>query len=313
MPKICYSPKNFSAASLNIINKANAIIDEYEKAGYDLTLRQLYYQFVSRDLLPNKSSEYNRLGSIITDARLAGLVDWNSITDRTRYLRKNSHWDNPADIVESAARSYARDKWAVQPNHIEVWIEKDALVGVLAQVCSRLDVPYFSCHGYTSASEMWSAGQRLVRYITNGQQPVILHLGDHDPSGKDMSRDIQDRLTLFLKEDLGLFENEEPDFEFERLALNMDQVQQYNPPPNPAKITDSRSTSYIAEYGSSSWELDALDPSILTSLIETAILSFRDAGLWKKEIAKEKEERAELQKVATKWPGVQKYINRERL
>jgi hypothetical protein len=302
MPKICYTHKRFSPDSLAIVDKANEIIGEYQAAGYDLTLRQLYYQFVARGLIANKDSEYKRLGGIVSDARLGGLIDWTAITDRTRYLRSNSHWNNPADIIQSAASSYARDKWAKQPNRVEVWIEKDALVGVIAQVCERLDVPYFSCRGYTSASEMWVAGQRLVRYVEDGQEPVILHLGDHDPSGKDMSRDIVDRLELFTGDEV----------RFQRLALNMDQVEQYDPPPTPAKITDSRASAYIAEFGSESWELDALDPKVLSDLIENAVCQFIDGDLWKRDERLQEKERRGLEKAASQWSAVQKYLGNGR-
>ena len=253
-----------------IISKANAIIDEYERQGFDLTLRQLYYQFVSRDLIPNRDTEYKRLGSIINDARLAGLIDWNAITDRTRNLRSLSHWRNPGDIIFSAARSYRIDKWAMQDYRVEVWIEKDALVGVIAGVCDDLDIPYFSCRGYTSQSEMWVAGQRLLKYIKDGQTPLVLHFGDHDPSGKDMTRDIIDRLTLFSNSAI----------ELQRIALNMDQVEQYNPPPNPAKITDSRASAYIAEYGDESWELDALETTVIADLIRDAVGVVMDQDAW---------------------------------
>jgi len=91
MPKIAYKDKNFSPSTLAVIDQANEIIDEYQTDGLKLTLRQLYYQFVSRALIANKQSEYKRLGSIINDARLAGLVDWKAIEDRTRNLKRNSH------------------------------------------------------------------------------------------------------------------------------------------------------------------------------------------------------------------------------
>src|SRR5215468_10616384 len=93
--------KEFRQASLDIIAKANAILEEYESQSLILTLRQLYYQFVARGLLPNKQSEYKRLGDIITDARLAGLIDWAMMEDRTRYLREPSTWDSPANIVDA--------------------------------------------------------------------------------------------------------------------------------------------------------------------------------------------------------------------
>jgi hypothetical protein len=201
MPRICYQAKRFSADSMQLIRLSNMIIADYEAQGYSLTLRQLYYQLVSRGELPNRHTEYKRLGSLINDARLAGLVDWLAIEDRTRNLRENTHWTSPQQIVQSAAEQYQIDKWATQPAYIEVWVEKDALIGVVESACQPLDVAYFSCRGYTSASEMWLAAQRFNQHRFRQGQPdqqcILFHLGDHDPSGIDMTRDITERLQLF--------------------------------------------------------------------------------------------------------------------
>ena len=197
--KICYQKKNFSGSSLAVIRQANAIIEDYEAQGYDLTLRQLYYRFVSKGLIPNKDIGYQKLGSIINDARLAGMIDWDRITDRTRNLRKNSHWDSPQDIVATCAKQFQHDKWKDQKEYVEVWVEKDALVGILEQACEPLDVPYFSCQGYTSQSEMWGAAQRLLEKIRAGKKVTIIHLGDDDSSGVDIRRDIKERLQGFIE------------------------------------------------------------------------------------------------------------------
>jgi len=215
--KIPYQRIKFSDSKLAVIEKANEIIAEFEEQGYDLTLRQLYYQFVANDLIPNKQSEYKKLGVIINDARLAGLVSWRAIVDRTRNLQGNSHWDGPAAIIRQSAELYQIDKWKNQPHRVEVWIEKDALAGVIEGVCTRNDVDFFSCRGYTSQSEMWAAGMRLKRYGRAGQDVTILHLGDHDPSGVDMTRDIFERLNMFAGTKINV----------ERIALNMDQVKKY--------------------------------------------------------------------------------------
>ena len=127
----CFITKNFHDATLTLIQRANEIIAEYEAQGFALTLRQLYYQFVARRLLENRQSEYKRLGSIINDARLAGLIDWDSIEDRTRELRSHAHWDDPSEIVAACASQYREDLWASQEHRPEVWIEKDALVGII--------------------------------------------------------------------------------------------------------------------------------------------------------------------------------------
>lgn len=294
MPKICYRSKKFSEDRLEKIRKANEIIAEYDAQGFQLTLRQLYYQFVSRDLIANTQREYKNLGGIINDARLAGLIDWEAIVDRTRNLQSLAHWDSPADIVEACAKQFKVDKWDGQRFRVECWIEKDALVGVIEGICQELDIPFFSCRGYTSQSEMWVAAQRLRGYLKEGQSPYILHLGDHDPSGKDMTRDIVDRLTEFTNRDVKV----------QRLALNMPQIEQYSPPPNPAKITDSRAAAYIAEFGDESWELDALEPAVMTELIRTAVLGVRDADQWSAKVAEEEEAREQLTKVSNKWEEI---------
>lgn len=297
MPKICYVKRSFSAATQEVIGAANAIIGEYTAQGYDLTLRQLYYQFVSRDLIANKQSEYKRLGSIVNDARLAGLIDWTAITDRTRELRTLAHWDSPTDIVEAIADQYRVDKWATQPVRVEVWIEKDALVGVFERVCHELDVPVLSCRGYTSQSEMWVASQRLRRHQKAKQRVVVLHFGDHDPSGLDMTRDIRDRLDLF-----GV------DLDLRRLALNMDQVEQYEPPPNPAKESDSRFAGYIQAYGDESWELDALEPDVLAGLVRREVEGLRNENTWEQAEEAEADVRRVLGLVAERSDDVATFV-----
>lgn len=298
--KIKYQDFKFRESSRALIGQANSIIAEYQAQGFDLTLRQLYYQFVARDIIPNSLASYKNLGSVINDGRLAGLIDWLAIVDRTRELRTLSHWDHPSSIVDACAAQFNVDRWEGQPFRPEVWIEKDALVGVFERTCQELDVPLFSCRGYTSQSEMWVASQRLLRYRKARQTPVIFHFGDHDPSGKDMSRDITDRLELFTSKSL----------RFERLALNMDQVQQYQPPPNPAKITDSRASAYIAEFGNESWELDALEPTVLDELVRTAIASVIDENLMNEANARQDEYRETLKLVADRFDEVTNFLNR---
>jgi hypothetical protein len=301
MPRIEYVPRQFSPERLAIIRRANEICTDYAAQGYDLTLRQLYYQFVSRDWIPNQQSEYKRLGAVISEARLAGLIDWHFIVDRTRNLRGLPHWDNPRQIIDAVASQYLTDRWANQPYRAEVWIEKDALIGVIQRVCNRNDVPFFSCRGYTSQSELWAAARRLSHYAEAGQGTVVIHLGDHDPSGIDMSRDIAGRLALF-----GAHATQ-----VRRIALNRNQVDQYRPPPNPAKLTDSRARGYIRAHGSSSWERDALDPATLSELIENEISAWRDDRLWDAATNRMEAEKAVLGAVSRRWIEVQALVGGE--
>ncbi len=289
--KICYIPKTFKPASLEMIQTAGEIIREYQDEGYTLTLRQLYYQFVARGLLANRQTEYKRLGAVINDARLAGLVDWYSIEDRTRTLRGNSHWSSPSEILEGCAQSFRYDLWADQPRRVEVWIEKDALLGVIERACIDLDIDYFACRGYSSQSEQWRAGRRFRSYAHEGQGVLVLHLGDHDPSGIDMTRDNRERLNLFA----------ESRVEIRRIALNMDQVETYSPPPNPAKLTDTRATDYIAAFGSESWELDALEPRVIDRLIRDQVAAEMDHVAMERAIARQQAARRKLQGLADNW------------
>lgn len=292
-----YKDVNFRSSTLEIIREANEILDDYREQGFDLTLRQLYYQFISRDMFDetwidkktgstNNERSYKKLGEIINNGRLTGLIDWNSIVDRTRSIKINSHWESVSDILHASASQYHVDRWDEQETRVEVWIEKDALIDVVASVCGELDVPYFSCRGYVSQSAMWRASRRIDELDC---EVIVLHLGDHDPSGIDMSRDIQDRLSMFEVGNV---------CEIRRIALTMEQVEELNPPPNPTKITDSRSNEYIARYGSDCWELDALEPSYLVNLIDSNVRRYIDIDMMDNMVRREEQGKRLLRKFA---------------
>lgn len=297
MPKIQYKEINFRGKSLELIELVNKVINEYKAQGYELTLRQAYYQLVARGYIPNNERSYKNIGNLINDGRLAGLIDWYAITDRTRNLRSNSHWNTPADVIASAKYSYLLNKWEGQPNYVEVWVEKDALVDIVGQACYPLDTPFFSCRGYTSQSEMWSAAQRFIRQNRNRDNCYIIHLGDHDPSGIDMTRDIQERLEIFGA-----------DVYVKRVALTMEQIGTYNPPPNPAKVTDSRCSKYMEEFGDESWELDALEPSVITNLIKEQVTMYRDDEIYQAVCDREEAEKEELQMLVDSYDEAVAYL-----
>jgi len=292
MPYICYEEKNFHRKSMALIQTADEICKEYMEQGYTLTLRQLYYQFVARGIIENSMKSYHNLGNVINDARLAGLIDWDAIEDRTRNLEKQPTWESPKDILKACAQQFKFDYWDNQQTRIEVWVEKEALVGVIERVAFRYRCAYFACRGYSSQSESWRAGERFKEYNARGQAVVVLHLGDHDPSGIDMTRDNRDRLNMFS--DYG-------DVTVKRLALNMDQVRKYNPPPNPAKLTDTRAGEYIANFGHSSWELDALDPKVIDDLISSNIEMYIDYKYWNEVKEKEQKARDKIERMAKNW------------
>jgi hypothetical protein len=325
--KIAYTAPSFSAQGLAVVSRAQVICDDYAAQGYQLTLRQLYYQFVRRDQFPdsrrfwwdedrrrwvrdpdgtnpnstkNAEPNYNWLGALVNDARLGGLIDWNHIEDRTRNVEGgDSGWPDPAAAVSTIARAYGITHWDGQPEYAEVWVEKEALADVISRPCGRWDVSYLACKGYLSQSEMHEAAKRLISEERDGRKTTVIYLGDHDPSGVDMSRDIQDRLAMFGSSAT-----------VDRIALNMDQITD-DLPPAPAKITDSRAADYIERFGNDSWELDALEPAALDTLVEEAILSRLDRELYEERIEQENRERQILEALTDNWDDVADYIREQ--
>lgn len=276
---------------------ANDICREMKAQGYDLTLRQLYYQFVAKGFIENSQKSYNNLGDTINRARLAGLLDWDYIEDRTRSLRGYSEHTSPAEVINEYA--FGMSRWAGQECRVEVWVEKEALVGVVQRAAAERRMDFFACRGYVSQSELYSAAKRHLRRLERLQQrTIILHLGDHDPSGIDMTRDIEDRLQLF-----GAYTTQ-----VHRLALNYDQVEEYSPPPNPAKLSDSRAPGYIERFGDQSWELDALEPRMLHDLILEHADRYIDHKLFAKAEKAEKRGRKLLRSARENWEAVQELL-----
>ena len=298
MPKICFVPKQFRAKTLAIIEQAQGILEEY--SDYAITVRTLYYQFVARNLIENAISSYHLIVRTLTDARNAGLIDWNAIEDRARDLIVPPTWSCPRTAIEAVARQYRLDLWEDHEVRPEVWIEKVALIPVIEDICWKYGVGLFGCRGYVSCSEMFDAGDSRIRLRSeNKQRSVIIHLGDHDPSGLDMTRDIEERVSRYAGELV----------EVRRIALNMDQVEQYELPPNFAKQTDTRFREYHARFGDESWELDALAPDVLVGLVENAINTYRDPDLWDEMEARQGEDRACLKELVDRWDEVQELLS----
>lgn len=295
----------FNRAGRFIIGKAVQIIDAYQEMGFKLTLRQLYYQFVQLDIIPNTQKEYRRLGRLINLARLNGNIDWDAIEDRTRNLREHASWSSPQSILDNCAAGYRLDPWEDQEVYFEVHFEKDALSGVFEKLCAKWRIPFFACRGYTSQSEQYAAGKRLEAAAEAGKRVIVLHFGDHDPSGIDMSRDNRERLAMFMR-DYG------DDLDYRRLALNIKQVEKLKLPPNPAKQKDSRFKEYKKQFGNESWEVDAIKPPMLQELIDKNVKPEIDQPAWDKVIKREEQERTQLATLSTKWTDVTKFLKKKR-
>jgi len=299
MPKIEYKTQAYHAEDLRLIEQIESVLTEYKKKGYTLTLRQLFYRLVVREIVENDEFQYRRVADLITDARNGGRLDWYAIEDRSRILRCRTHWDTPEDIMDKVASLYHIDHWIGQQYYVEVWLEKDALIGVVGSICDELDVPYYSCRGFISQSEMWSVAQRMLEHQKQYQNIVVLFLGDHDPSGLNTIRDLDTRLGLFGVQDIII----------NRLALNMDQITQYKLPPNPTKLPEGRSQEYVRSFGGECWELDALEPELINALIKKSIKRYRDGKKYNSIIRRELKEKEKLRGISEQWIRISEHWN----
>lgn len=318
--KFAFRKNNIRPDRLRRIGQINRIVEEYQRMGYKMTLRQLYYQLVSRDIIPNKQKEYANLSSLLTDARMNGLVDWNAIEDRLRIPSSPNSWESPEDGLDTIIELYELPRMQNQYIYIEVWVEKDALSGVLKRVTREYHIPIMINRGYSSASAMYDAYNRFDEARKLKQKVRILYLGDYDPSGIDMIRDIEHRILEFfigytanVLDETGedgdakilrecpaenyqriLRNSKYLDFEVVPIALTREQIDEYTPPPNPAKMTDPRAAKFVDEHGSTSWEVDALRPEVLNQILTDAIEGLIDQKKFDK---MKKAEKADVKKL----------------
>lgn len=294
--KQAYIQRRFSAESEALLERVDVITRHYLRAGHVMTVRQLYYQLVTRNIVANSVKSYNRVKSLVNDGRLAGRIDWNAIEDRMRGFVRRKRWKNARSLLEAAANSYHIDMWRGQRLRPFVFIEKDSLAGVITGTCHRYDMPMLAARGYPSVSVLREfVVDDLLPTTTKGQGVVVFHLGDHDPSGMDMTRDLLDRIKLLS----GL---DREAWRVIRLCLNIDQVRELNLPPNPAKETDARFRQYRAQFGQHSWELDALPPDYMNELIvRHARDCITNKEAWKERRATIKATQARLLDLAANW------------
>ena len=288
MTKIKYISKSMHGSTRKLLDEMVPIIEDYEQKGYRLTVRQVYYQLVSRNIIPNEDTSYRRTSKVLEMARMTGQVDWYTIVDRARVRQMDSEFPTIGSFVDAAINSYRCFRWDDQDYYLEVLVEKEALAGILEQVTSKYHVSLLANKGYPSASAMHDVAQRMITHEPY-RDCLILYMGDHDPSGIDMPRDIRARLEKFGSS-----------ARVNHIALSMDQINEYDLPPNPAKTTDPRSRKYYEKHGKHSWELDALDPDILVHILESHILEYLDVKKYNDALRRENNEKKELERAVAK-------------
>jgi len=268
----------------------NQVINQYS---IPLTLRQIYYRLVAGGLIPNRRSAYNGLSAQLVKAREMREVPESRIVDRSRSIEDRAY-DSPEDFLDAAIwttenRFFYR-YWKTQDVYCEAWVEKDALAQVIAGAVEELNTIVAPSRGYSSYSYIRDAVRRFQKNRGEAERVVILYFGDHDPSGLDMTRDLQDRFNAYSRGFLFTVE-------VKRIALSFDQVQEYDLIPNPTKITDSRAGGYIAKYGDECWELDAIEPDELVRLVrESAEGEVTDWETWDELKVQDEKEREEIRR-----------------
>ena len=333
---------------LTIVKAIINVCNSYAKSGYNMTLRQLYYQLVAKDLIPNHDKVYKKLSKVKDDVVYGGYVDWDVFEDRGRVPHVPYYEDGVAEALEKTVDYYRLERQRGQEVHVEVWTEKDAISNILKRVTQKMGVTLVVNKGYTSSTAMYTAYERFLERVEDGQKVKILYFGDHDPSGLDMVRDIDDRIMYMFTRgkrldsiiqdwwernghtyyDIAQFEDyadlpelfdKKPEsekvyvkfergkrhmyfynndlFEIKQIGLTMAQIKQFNPPPNPAKITDPRAQDYVRKYGQVSWEVDALKPSVMENIVRAHIEITIDMSQYKSVLEKEQEDKAQIREI----------------
>lgn len=286
--------RKFRGDNATLLERIIKVVESYRARGYRMTLRQLYYQLVAAAFFANQQKNYAKLSDMLGEARMSGLVDWNIIEDRIRVPRFPTEFDDMENGIDSLIAAYRLDRWHGQRNYVEVWVEKDALSGVLAPVTNELHVRLMVNRGYSSITAMHDASMRFRVAENQGKECHILYFGDHDPSGEDMVRDVANRLNILWAS-----------VKVRKIALTMEQIQEYNPPPNPAKMTDPRASGYVERHGHESWELDALPPDVLDRMLRESIEGLLDWSLFDEVKEFEEKDKAHLKEFKDEGKGAE--------
>jgi hypothetical protein len=284
----CPVAKSEWAKTTKLIDAAVGILEDQ----HPMTIRQLFYRLVSTGLVTNDKKHYQMVIRLMTTARLDGRCDFDYIVDRSRPEYKSSVWDNAAQYAETVRRGYRRDYWTLQPNHVEVWVEKDAIIGSIEPVTNELGVIIRVGRGFVSTTKIHD----IAEHFKSIQKPItVFYLGDHDPSGTSIESDLSERLNQH-----GVY------FDLTRLAIFGSDIKKFNLPPLRIKDTDTRAAEFRAAYGNACVELDALPPDELRRRLQVAIEGLIDAEQWRRDIRVEKAEFESIQRTVSLWQNLPK-------
>jgi len=249
---------------------------------HPMTVRQVYYQLVSRQVIENNRSQYQAVSNALVEARKTGEIPWDWIEDRLRRPRSVSMWDDLPDFAETVRHAYRRDVWPTQSGYVECWLEKDALSGIFEEVLRDYGVTLNVGRGYDGWDSIHNAAERY----SSRRNTTVLYFGDFDPSGLDMVRSLRERLAFFQSSP-----------EIVKCALTAEDVEAYDLPPDPSKKTDTRRAAFIAKYGDRCVELDALPVDVLRERLVSEVEARMDLRALQSVQKREAAERKRLVKL----------------
>jgi len=274
----------------DILNAVPQIISTY---GGKVTVRQVFYKLLGmngsdgKPILWNSTNQYTQMDKTLTKLREDGRLSFYSFEDRSRNELGTSDcgYFDTKDFLRSMERNFKESSWQYdlrmwndQPNRVFVLLEKDTLSRIFEDALSYYRVKIYIGHGYESGTKM----KQLADECSDDKDNVVLHFSDYDPSGIDMRRDAEERLTDYGAKNLKV----------KRRALTPNQIKRFNLPFSPWKVKDPRSYKYPVM----ATELDALDPNELRKLIIQAIRLEIDKTTWLAKKTQIKKERQILEK-----------------
>lgn len=247
------------------------------------TVRQVYYQLVGRGVIAKTEAEYkSTVVRLLTVMRREQEIPFGWIADNTRWMRKPPSFSSLGDMLVESQRLYRRALWDNQDAYVEIWLEKDALSGVLYEETAQFDVPLMVTRGYPSISYLYEAAEAVSEC---GKPAFLYYFGDYDPSGCDITRAVEAGIREFAPS---------AELHFQRVAVTREQIDEWKLPTRPTKTSDSRSRQFDGE----SVEVDAVPPATLRALVRGCIERHIDRWRLMQMRRVEAQERETLKRIA---------------
>jgi hypothetical protein len=253
-----------------------------------MTIRQLFYRLVSITAIENNRGDYQRVSTALTKGRNDGRIDFDWIVDRSRPEYTPNVFEDAAEYARVVSKGYRKDYWQLQPHRVEMWCEKDSVIGSIEDLTNKLGVTVRVTRGFVSTTK----AHDLARAIGGSNKPMtVFYLGDHDPSGRQIESDLSERIRGYGAK-----------FTIERLAIHAADIAKFKLPPLRVKESDSRAAGFLRRYSNKCVELDALPPNELRRRIEEAVTAMLNRNLWDRAVMVEQEELASIQRIIERWP-----------